>query len=111
MEGLYLIHTREFITTDMPIYKIGRADNINKAMVQCPNGSQFLFISICKNSKLCEGKILEVFKQKFLQEKYYGNKYFSGDFYEMIDVMNEYITIYNQQNREEDLDLDLELQN
>ena len=108
MEGLYLIHTREFITTEMPIYKIGRADNLNQAMVQYPNGSQFLFISICKNSKLCEEKILEVFKQKFLQEKYYGNKYYSGDFYEMIDVMNEYITIYNQQNREEDLDLELQ---
>ena len=28
MEGLYLIHTREFISTDKPIYKIGRGGNL-----------------------------------------------------------------------------------
>ena len=103
MEGIYLIHTREFITTNKPIYKIERTDNINKAMVQYPNDSQFLFISICKNSKLCEEKILELFKHKFKQEIYYGNKYYSGDVYEMIDVMNDYITVYNQQHSEEAL--------
>ena len=58
MEGLYLIHTREFISTNQPIYKIGSCNNLNKAILQYPNGSQFLFLSICKNSKLCEEKIL-----------------------------------------------------
>ena len=96
MEGLYLIHTREFITTEMPIYKIGRGDNVQIRVSQYPNGSNLLFLNICKNSKLCEKELIEIFKQKFIQEKYYGREYFSGDVYDMIDVMCNYIKLHNK---------------
>lgn len=111
MEGLYLIHTREFITTEMPIYKIGRCNNLNKAILQYPNGSQLLFLSICKNAYNCEHRIIEIFKEKYIQETYYGIKYYSGDVYDMIYVMSQYITLYNEQNREGNSEEDLELQN
>jgi len=66
-------------------------------------------LSICRNSKLCEEKILEVFKQTFIQEKFYGREYFSGNADDMIYVMIEFIKLYNnQQHREEDLDLELQ---
>ena len=107
MEGLYLVHTCEFLTSDIPIYKIGRNNNINKVILQYSNGSQLLFISICKNSKLCEQKLIEIFKQKFTHENVYGNKYYSGDCNDMIDVMYNYIKLHNKQNIEKE---QLELQ-
>ena len=103
MEGLYLIHTREFITTKKPIYKIGRGDNVQTRVLQYPNGSNLLFLNICKNSKLCETNLIRIFKQKFLQEKYYGREYFSGDVYEMIDTMYDYIKLHNKKCIEEEL--------
>jgi len=87
MEGLYLIHTREFITIKKPIYKIGRGNNVQTRVLQYPNGSNLLFLNICKNSKLCETNLIRIFKQKFIQEKYYGREYFSGDCDDIIDVM------------------------
>ena len=95
MEGLYLIHTREFIKSKEPIYRIGRGYAVQKNVSKYPNGSNVLFLHICKNSILCEAKIIEIFRQTFKQETYYGNKYFSGDMFEMIKIMNDYISQYN----------------
>ena len=102
MEGLYLIHTREFISTKKPIYKIGRGENVQTRVLQYPNGSNLLFLNICKNSKLCETNLIRIFKKKFLQEKYYGREYFSGDVYEMIDTMYDNIKLHNKKCTEEE---------
>jgi len=96
MEGLYLIHTREFINNNSSIYKIGRSGNLQQRVLQYPNGSIVLFLHICKQSPLCEKKLIDIFKQKFIQEKYYGYEYFNGDVYEMINVMYEYIKEHNK---------------
>jgi len=96
MEGLYLIHTREFITTEMPIYKIGRGGNVQIRVSQYPNGSHVLLLIRCKNSKLCEKKLIEIFKTKYIQEKFYGREYFSGNPDDMIDVMYNYIKLHNK---------------
>lgn len=95
MERLYLIHTREFISLEKPIYKIGRGENVKNRVMQYPNGSNVLFLHICKNSIFCEAKIIEIFRQTFKQETYYGNKYFSGDIFEMTDIMYNYIKQHN----------------
>lgn len=106
MEGIYLIHTREFITTNKPIYNIGRGGNVQNRVKQYPRGSQVLFLSICRNSKLCKKDLIKIFKQKFIQEKYYGREYFSGNSDVMIYVMIEFIKLYNNQSRiEEQLNL------
>ena len=102
MEGLYLIHTREFITIQKPIYKIGRGGNVQKRVQQYPKGSNLLFLNICYNSIFCEKELINIFKEKFIQEKYYGNEYFSGDFNKMIRVMFNYIDAYNTKYIEEE---------
>ena len=102
MEGLYLLHTREFITTEMPIYKIGRGDNVQIRVSQYPNGSHVLLLIRCKNSKLCEKKLIEIFKTQFTQEKFYGREYFSGNPDDMIDVMYNYIKLHNKKYIEEE---------
>jgi len=102
MEGLYLIHTREFIRSKEPIYKIGRGDNVKKRVFQYPNGSDILFVNICKQSKLCEAQLIEIFKEKFKQETFYGREYFSGNMFEMIKIMTRYIEKHNDKYIEED---------
>jgi hypothetical protein len=57
-EGIYLIHTREFISTNVPIYKIGRSNNILKRINQYPNGSIVYLIIWCKDNLIHEHNLL-----------------------------------------------------
>ena len=76
MEGLYLIHTREFISTNKEIYKIGRSSNIENRVRNYPNGSKILLAIINKNSIQCEKDLIKKFKLTFTQKLLYGNEYF-----------------------------------
>jgi hypothetical protein len=96
MEGIYLIHTREFIKSNENIYKIGRSNNIECRIRNYPKGSNVLFIMKCKNSTLCEDNLINLFKKKFIQSKYYGNEYFEGDEDLMIDEIYKYLSIHNK---------------
>jgi len=102
MEGLYLIHTREFISTNKEIYKIGRSSNIENRVRNYPNGSKILLAIINKNSIQCEKDLIKQFKLIFTQKQFYGNEYFEGDKYEMINMMCDYIITDNKECKRED---------
>jgi hypothetical protein len=97
MEGLYLIHTREFISTNKEIYKIGRSSNITNILNHYPNGSKILLAMINKNSIQCKKKLIKQFKLTFTQKQFYGNEYFEGDVDEMINMMCDYIITDNKE--------------
>ena len=78
-EGVYLMHIREFIKSHEPIYKIGRSNILDNRVKQYPNGSNILLMIKCKNSILCENNLIKLFKEKFIQKKYYGTEYFEGN--------------------------------
>jgi len=99
MEGIYLIHTREFFRLKEPIYKIGRSYAINNRIKQYPNGSQVLFCMKCKNSKDIEKYLINLFKTKFIQKTYYGTEYFEGDEDEMINEISKYLYKCNTANK------------
>ena len=90
-EGVYLMHTREFIKSHEPIYKIGRSNILDNRVKQYPNGSNILLMIKCKNSILCENNLIKLFKEKFIQKKYYGTEYFEGNCYDMIKEICNYI--------------------
>ena len=102
MEGLYLIHTREFISTNKEIYKIGRSSNIENRVRNYPNGSKILLAIINKNSIQCKTNLIKQFKLTFTQKQFYGNEYFEGDKYEMINMMCDYIITDNKECKRED---------
>jgi len=102
MEGLYLIHTREFISINKEIYKIGRSSNIENRVRNYPNGSKILLAIINKNSIQCEKDLIKKFKLTFIQKQFYGNEYFEGDKYEMINMMCDYIITDNKECKRED---------
>lgn len=94
-EYIYLLQEREFIKTKENIYKIGMTRKKNfERFNQYPNGSVLLFQMMCDDCKMCETKILNIFKNKFNREKNVGNEFFSGDYNEMIDVI--YTVIKNE---------------
>lgn len=90
MEGIYLMHTRELFMLNIPIYRIGRSNNVEKSVKQYPKDSKVLLMIYCNNYKLCEAKIIELFKLKFIQNKYYGNKYFEGSKEEMMKLIFDF---------------------
>ena len=91
MEGVYIIHTREFINANLPIYKLGRSNNLSNRVKQYPNGSNIMCIMHCSNSILCEKNLIELFIKIFIRKKNYGNEYFEGDIDEMIFTIIKYL--------------------
>ena len=94
-EGVYLLHIREFISTNKPIYKLGRSNILDNRVKQYPNGSKIMLMLKCKNSKSCENNLIKLFKSKFIQKTYYGTEYFEGNCYDMIKEITNYINNIN----------------
>jgi len=94
-EGLYLLHTREFISTVKPIFKLGRSNNLDNRVKQYPNGSKIMLMIKCKNSKSCESNLINLFKSKFIQQTYYGNEYFECNYVDMIKEICDYVNNVN----------------
>ena len=94
-EGVYLLHTREFISTNVPIFKLGRSNHLDNRVKQYPNGSKILLMIACKHSKFCENNLKKLFKSKFIQKSYYGSEYFEGNYIDMIKEICDYINNIN----------------
>ena len=94
-EGLYLLHTREFVSTDKPIFKLGRSNQLDNRVKQYPNGSKIMLMIKCKNSKSCESNLINLFKSKFIQQTYYGTEYFEGNYVDMIKEICNYVNNVN----------------
>jgi len=95
-QGLYLLQTREFVDSNKPIYKIGRSNKISQRLHRYPNGSIVHLVIECKDSKIHESQLINLFKNDFKLKPYYGLEYFIGDKNEMINTIIKYITtIYN----------------
>lgn len=90
-EGIYLLHTREFINSKQPIYKIGRSSNMNTRLSQYPKGSNILCSIKCENSNLCENELIKLFTKLFTIRKDYGNEYFEGDYNNMLFIIITYL--------------------
>ena len=67
MEAVYVIHTRECISINKPIYKFGRSFNVSNRVKQYPQNSNVEFIMSCTDSVFCEREILKILKNKFIQ--------------------------------------------
>ena len=90
-EGIYLLYTREMITTNENIYKLGRSNYLDNRVKQYPNGSKILLMINCINSISCENNLIKLFKEKFIQKTYYGKEYFQGNCLLMIKEICDYV--------------------
>jgi hypothetical protein len=89
MGYFYIIHIREFITNNQSIYKIGRTDSKdgNSRFIDYPKDSIPLFLIFVNNSIEFETRIINLFKNKFIQHNNIGNEYFEGNLETMTEII------------------------
>ena len=95
MESIYLLIEREFLKSNLPIYKIGRSSQENdKRIKQYPKGSRLICLINVEDSKFMEKEIISLFKHKYVQRRDIGSEYFEGNYVMMrkdiFDMVMEY---------------------
>ena len=80
---VYLFHTKEFVDSKEPVYKIGKSTQPNFGRFnQYVEGTRFHFQMSCHNCHDLENKIIALFKTKY--ELYCGREYFKGNYHCMV---------------------------
>lgn len=87
-EYVYIIHLREFILLEKPIYKIGKTtQSITKRLSQYPKGSIPYYIAPVTNCTEAENRIKKKFNKHFKKCTDIGSEYFEGDVFVMKDTI------------------------
>lgn len=78
---LYIIQEREFVVSNIPIYKIGRTNNIENRLNGYPKSSRVVGIIPCNGKCVVdlETKWIQQLTRRFIHRKDIGNEYFEGD--------------------------------
>lgn len=88
IQYIYLVHVREFLSANVPIYKIGMSTKENyMRFSQYPKGSHLLFQMKCVDCKTLEQQLIALFSHKFICRRDIGAEYFEGNCDEMIDYI------------------------
>lgn len=89
MNGIiYLIYIREFLLQNIPIYKIGKTEDICARIKQYPKGSVLVYSCYSDDIKKSENEIIELFASKFKQRRDIGTESFEGDLKHMISFIH-----------------------
>lgn len=100
VQYVYLIHKKEFVDSNTPIYKIGRTKQLNHLRFSSyPKGSKVLLQSNCNDCISCENKIIYHFDRTYKKRPEIGNEYYEGDYKKMKEDIEKII-------REDDLEFD-----
>lgn len=88
---IYILQEREHINANTQIFKIGKTKQENvKRIKQYPKGSRLILQLECFDCDIVEKKIIELFKNKYIQKTDIGTEYFEGNIDEMKkDIFNE----------------------
>ena len=106
MSYIYLIQLREFVNNKTDVYKMGKSKQKNcKRVDQYPKGSKVFQVKICNDCDKMEKKLLEIFRNKFIQRKDIGSEYFEGDCRDMMREINEIIEKFDEYYNDDNCDL------
>ena len=85
---MYLIHLREFISLNVPIFKVGKTKQSQlKRFLQYPKGSELLLHLPSSDCDTDEQNILRLFRETYVAKMDIGHEYFEGDADRMVDDM------------------------
>ena len=84
-QHVYLIQEREFVRTGEPIYRLGGTVRIKQKCREFPTDSKIITILRVNDCVRAEKYLLTRFKERFVQRRDFGNKYFEGDEDQMTD--------------------------
>ena len=76
---IYIYHIREFLTQNLPIYKIGRTKDKNKKKNGYPKGSKLLLCLEVNDMKFVETLLIQNLKKKCIHRTDLGSEYFEGN--------------------------------
>lgn len=87
VDKIYLIRTREFIDKDEDVYKLGKSKRRGtRRSNEYPVDSEVYLIVEVDNCANSENRLKEKFRKQFGPPKY-GNEWFKGDRYEMMELI------------------------
>ena len=86
---IYLLQTREAIRSEEDVYKIGRTKNLQKRLGQY-SGHVLYFVQNSWDPNTHERQLIDLFRNKFLSRKDYGQEYFEGKIDDMEDTILTY---------------------
>lgn len=96
MGYIYLIQEREFLTQNLPVYKIGKSTQENcRRLNSYPKGSKLIFCNEVNECHFIERELIILLKKKFIWRNDLGNEYFEGDLYEIKLVIFKHINIFD----------------
>lgn len=86
---IYLLREREFIESNLNIYKIGKSTQENiKRFKQYPKNSELILQIECENCSVYEKDLINLFNLKYIKRTDLGLEYFEGNKDEMkIDII------------------------
>lgn len=86
---IYLLREREFIESNLNIYKIGKSTQENiKRFKQYPKNSELILQIECENCSVYEKDLINLFSLKYIKRTDLGLEYFEGNKDEMkIDII------------------------
>lgn len=89
---IYLLRTREFVTANQNVYKIGRTNQTHtNRFKQYPKGSELILQYSCKDCIACEKGLLYIFRVNYIKRKDIGSEYFEGDVISMKRDIHNFI--------------------
>jgi hypothetical protein len=92
VQYVYLIHRKDFVDSNAPVYKIGRTKQQNLARFNSyPKGSKLLLQSSCGDCESCEQKIIYHFDRNYIKRRDIGLEYYEGDYKKMKEDIEKII--------------------
>lgn len=96
---IYLIHEREFIKTNEPIYKIGKTTRGYDRIKEYPKSSQMKLMLHCPNNlDSTETLLKKELNNRFIRRTDIGSEYFEGDVDDMICYIQNIVHGYKENN-------------
>lgn len=94
MEGhLYIIHLREFVNLQSPVYKVGRTSDILRRYSQYPKHSRLLYLLPCTDCVKYEKLVLDSLRCSHIKTRIdIGSEYFEGDLLDIISIMSRVVS-------------------
>jgi hypothetical protein len=71
------------------IFKIGRSTELKKRLATYKK-HKVVFIMSCEDEVKCERDIIQLFREKCIERKDYGNEYFTGEYENMKQIILDY---------------------
>lgn len=86
---IYIVQTRHCLEMGMPVYKIGRSDDVLRRLHQhYPRGSMIVARAPVPNMRNAERVLLEMCQWAFVRRRDFGQKYFEGDLVAVLALLD-----------------------